>query len=475
MAGDIQVAALYLGLSARTDKLEKDLAKAQDRTRQFTDRVGKDSKAAAATMDVLGARGEAATRKIAAGMLLASGALKTFGGDATNEFNKIIEGGAKVVAAFALGGPWLAGAVGVLEVVGAIKSEMDSVGEATRKAAKEMETLQAAITKGFLSGQETAAAMRASLEDGLLSPLGRLDRKADEIRTKIRSLELMEDASGRSLGSIGSVTEIDANSKEEFDRLRLALATLHDLRASLGLVGMTADRQGAEEATRQLAEQYRFKGEIAKLEAEIAGTTSETLTLELKLAELQERKVLLGHAGKSIAAETLADLDTEIAQTERLLGLTRQAEAAKASREASKKAMEEWQRAHDEMTRQAERAAQEIRGTWESILSPAFSGLGDVLYGALTGAAIRGSDVVSRIVNDMLRNAMNAVSQGLSQLVVGGLSSILGGSGGIGSVLGGVVSIAGGAVGGSYGGGSPAFSPVDIIPAGPIGEPDCPT
>lgn len=444
MAGAIEVAGLYLGLSARTDKLEKDLARARAEAKKFTEGVGRDAKQAAASLDQFGEEGTKAARRIATGLTLASSAIKAMGGDVNSKMGETLTVSAKIASAWALGGPvagpWLAALTAVLEVFGLINAEAEKAATVHKQVSRDLIADAAALAK-------TANDENRALNEAMLSPLDKVQQRIQQIKLRLNELRSTRDAgTGKFLGQ-DSYDPEDIVGKDFADRavLQKKLDELKALIQTLDILKGKAYRIGADEIVKGIQDQAKFETEVATLQAKILGTSADLIPLQEKLAALEREKAIYAGLGKDLAGDKLKEINSEIERTRTLLGLTKEAADATAGREAAKKAETEWKRAMEETKRASEDAAREIRGYFESILSPAFSGLGDLLYDSLTNGGKNAAEILRGTFDNMLRTALNAVTNGLMQTLLGGLGGIFGGGGGGGGSI--LTSILGGSTG----------------------------
>lgn len=169
--------ALFLSLQARTEQLEKDLAKAKGHVRDFTRGVSKDAEGAAGFMEKIGLSGETAKnafKNLAGGILLASGQVGGMGEKAqmlTQTFG-----------AFLTGGPIAGGIVGLTSLFKIMSADTDATGNAAKRAAEQYKTLIEGIQK---AGKQASEELR------------RLDLQNKSLELKLRGVDISAEDIGR--------------------------------------------------------------------------------------------------------------------------------------------------------------------------------------------------------------------------------------------------------------------------------------
>ena len=474
------VGSLLITLKAETEGMRADLDKAKGKLREFETSAAQSGKGASQGMDIFGDRTRLMAGKVAAAGMLLGTTFKKFSGDADNAFTKVLEGGSKVAAGFALGGPPGAAVVALVEVVGLFAEEAQKAAEASKAWADELQKVNEGITKGLGDELKGTVARLKELTESGRSPLEKIAREADDARRALSYLEDVRDAAGVRLGDMKSSTEIDSTSKANFDNLSSMYARIVVLRDLIRALGGEERHVAIDKEVASLHDENEVLSLTASLEGQLAGTRSNITSATTKLLELERERNLLARDTTDKGKDALEALDKQIERQKQVLAITERFNAESANREISQqiadlgkipgfesgasayqKQIETWTRdgANAGLLEAFHRAVA-MRPMLELAGSLA-SSIGSSVSEALYDAIVNGGRGAANILGDLLRTMLRTL---LNSIVNSGLTAILGALGGGGGGIAGIVTAIAGGVGGVASGGGGGSVVSDIAP-----------
>lgn len=451
------VGSILLTVQAKTDDLERQLAKAQAKIREL-EGTAKRSGAAMATSlsaaskasSALGDNiGKAVGQRMAQGFLLASSAMKVFDKTQDEATKGLLEGGAKIATAFAVGGPVFGVVIAGLEMW-AMKQE-----EATKKIKEAHEASRR--LSDFRN--EARDAFRA-LQDEEASAVEKLTRKIEaqeEIMESLRSKIRVSDMFG------GRATDRATVENELKDRERIVAKLSEQIRMEQALESL---RLGSLGKTK----------EIAALRMEAAGVPTGEIGLRQQIEDYERRIAALQGIQTNEARKQVRELTLELEGTRELLGLHQDIAATKVNEDLMRE-IESRSAVTDEMRRQLDLAREitdwtkkgaspalieqlkaatlraQVIQEWQPVFRTIESALTDAIVDGLTNGFRNGGDIAKRLVNTLLSQLIGSiVSSGINALMGGILGG--GGGGGLGGIGGIATALIGGIAGGGGGGGA---------------------
>ena len=449
------VGSILLTVQAKTDDLEKQLAKAQEKIRALEGTAKRSGTAMASNLtgatkaaSALGENvGKAVGQKVAQGFLLASSAMKVFDKTQDEATKGLLEGGAKVASAYAIGGP----------VFGTVIAGLELWALNQEKVARKQKDLMEAARRQSDFRLDAADTLRALMDEDATAT-EKLTRKIREqgdiieaVQSKVNVAKRFGDANGT----------LATNEAELRDRERIVKALGEQLRLEQALEGL------------RLADLSRSK-EIEALRMEAAGVPTAEIGLLQQIATYQEKIAALRGVDSEAARRTTRELALQLEGTEQLLVVTREIGRSKVNEDLSRE-VETRLAITDEMRRQVELSREiadwtkkgaspalieqlkaatlraQVIQEWQPVFRTIESALTDAIVDGLTNGFRNGGDIAKRLVNTLLSQLIGSIVSSGIQALMGGIFG--GGGGGLGG-LGGVASaLIGGVAGGGGGGG----------------------
>ena len=443
-----QVGELTIGITARTEQLDRGTKNATRSVQGFAASVERESARAGASWDTF-------AKRSAKALSIGAASINAFGVESQNATAKVLGMGAQIGLAFAIGGPILGGIAIAATAIGHFAGKAED-------ARKKAEALTDAAFKRAMGADEVLRALQSegdSAVEKTVREIDRIDQRVQKLKAEIQFTK----TGFMDFGAVGV--------------LQAELATLEQIN---GKLQAKFRLQLSLEQLRQKELTAQFDRQISGMRAEFAGTPSNEIALLQQIEVLEAKRKALIDAQVTGAAEQIRELDLQIAGTEELLGVTREINRARADRSLTKEiellvAITDEQRRQVELAQRMEdlrrggasealieqfaslKAREPILQFWRSVTDSIGQSLTDAIMDGIETGFQNGTDVARNPVNQLLRMVLSSVIQSGLQSIFG---SIFGGGSGGGGLTGALDAVVGAVTGGGGGSGGASVAPL---------------